>query len=270
MSNNLVALQPLPEQGWRNGFASLLRKENRMWSSGLRGLAQCAIWISVFNLLVAFVLFIVPHIQPIKAAPAGMDNPLLMGLTMFFNLLTALGPIGAIILAHDKIVGEKQIGTAAWILSKPVTRSAFVLSKLVSSTLRLGILAVAIPGLVAFAEISLAVGKPIDGIAFFLATGAAFTTVLFYLTLALMLSAIFDGRGEILAISFGIMFGLQVVANFIPQTGLVTPLNVLPSVMALAQGQHLPISGIAPIVFSVLWSIVFAGFAVWRFSQEEF
>ena len=40
----------------------------------------------------------------------------------FFSMVIMTGTMGAIILAQDEIIQEKQSGTAAWILSKPAAR----------------------------------------------------------------------------------------------------------------------------------------------------
>ena len=58
--------------------------------------------------------------------------------------------IAVIIIMKDTLVGEKQSGTAAWVLSKPVSRPAFILSKLAANSI--GVLAtiVILPGVVAF------------------------------------------------------------------------------------------------------------------------
>jgi len=53
------------------------------------------------------------------------------GLCLFlFAILTLIfSGACAIILAQGTIIGEKQSGTAAWVLSKPVSRTAFLLAK---------------------------------------------------------------------------------------------------------------------------------------------
>ena len=41
--------------------------------------------------------------------------------------------IGIIVVMQDAIIEEIQLGTAAWVLSKPVSRQAFLSAKLVAS-----------------------------------------------------------------------------------------------------------------------------------------
>jgi len=59
-------------------------------------------------------------------------------------------PIVAIIIAQDAIIGERQSGTAAWVLSKPVSRPAFILSKLVAGAIGLLVTGIVIQGVVAY------------------------------------------------------------------------------------------------------------------------
>jgi ABC-type transport system involved in multi-copper enzyme maturation permease subunit len=78
----------------------------------------------VLNGLVALAAFS-------KTAQLGGPGPA-TGLQAFFAISPLFGPIGVAVLAQGAIVGEKQSGTAAWVLSKPVSRSAFILAKLLT------------------------------------------------------------------------------------------------------------------------------------------
>ncbi len=274
MSTNALPLQPSSTTGWRSGFASLLHKEDRAAWGGKRWLVQSVIWLGLVNGLLTMLLFLAPNVNKAAArgggsVPPGMTTPAGLGLTAFFTLLTLTGTIGAVILAHDKIVGEKQTGTAAWILSKPVSRPAFVLSKVTAGLLRLAIFSVALPGLVAYGELSLAAGGPLAVWPFLAALGLAMLDMAFYFTLTLMSSALFDQRGAILAVGLGVLFSLQIVASVLPPIALISPLD-LPQVMTLlAQAQPLPVQAVFPIVFTALWSVVFVGVALWKFEHLE-
>lgn len=270
MSTNAVPLQPSSANGWRSGFASLLRKENRAAWGGRRWLVQSVIWLGLFNGLLAFMLFLAPTMRSGPAVPPGMENPTALGLSLFFTLLVQFGAVGAVILAHDKIVGEKLAGTLAWVLSKPVSRQAVVISKLASGAIRTLLFIVAVPGLVAYIEISIVADKPIAAVSFLLALGTAWVSLAFYLTLALMLSAVFDQRSVILASAFGVMFSLPIVASFSPVIADVSPVYLAQVASTLAEGQALPAHAVLAIIFTALWSIVFVSVTLWRFEREEF
>ena len=118
-------------------------------------------------------------------------------------------------MGHDAILGEKHSGTAAWVLSKPLRRPAFILAKLIAHGL--GFLAtwVVLPGAVAYLEFAI-LGKvylPMAGFAGML--GLMYLNLLFYLALALMLATLFQGRGPVLGIPLIVVWG-----------HMITPLGV--------------------------------------------
>ncbi len=58
--------------------------------------------------------------------------------------------VGVVIIMQGVVVGEKKSGTAAWVLSKPVTRPAFILSKVIANSLGVLVTMVVLPGIVAY------------------------------------------------------------------------------------------------------------------------
>lgn len=262
-----MTLHPLSENGWRNGFSSLLHKENQSWSSRWRWLVQSIIWLGIINGFIALILIFAP---PLSRAKAASGTPSAQAFGLFFTLLIQIGSIGVVILAHDQILGEKQTGTAAWILSKPVSRVAFILSKLVSSGLRILIFIILLPGLVAVGEISFATGHSLTILPFVSGIVIALSALLFYLTLALMLSTFLEQRSVILAIAFGIIFGLPIVVSFVPEIAVISPFNLPNVASALALGQTLTTEAVLPIIFTVLWNVLFISLTMWRFGREEF
>ena len=60
-----------------------------------------------------------------------MDS-LALGLEALFKMGALVLAAGAVILVHDSIIGERQQGVTEWLLSKPVSRPSYVLSKLVA------------------------------------------------------------------------------------------------------------------------------------------
>src|SRR5512135_286869 len=154
MAANSV-FQPVNERGWRAGFANLLRKENREWWGTRRWLVRIAIWSILLNGLLVTVLFATPP----SSAGELFESKDITGLTLFFIMGGLALPIGVIIQAQDEIIEEKKLGTAAWILSKPVSRTAFILSKLIANALGTLIVMVVIQGVLAFTQLSIARGS---------------------------------------------------------------------------------------------------------------
>lgn len=269
-----AALQPVQGSPWLGGFRNMLSKELGDWFGTRRWLIQTGIWVAIINGFVAFILFLVPTIQQEAAqsgaAPPPEDtDPLLLGLSLFFTLAGAAGVIGTIILAQDEIIGEKQSGTAAWILSKPVARAAFILSKLAASSIGIGIFIIGIPAVICYAQVSLAVGHPIDLPSYLAGLVPLALTLLFYLTLTLLLGVVFDQRGPLLGIAFGLFFGASILVQFIPELAQVLPINLPNAGSALAEGRGLPDSAVLPLILTPIWSFLFIVAALWRFQRME-
>jgi ABC-2 type transport system permease protein len=176
-----------------------------------------------------------------------------------------------IIGAQGAIIGEKQLGTAAWVLSKPASRSAFVLAKLLSHSLAYLILSLILPSL-AFLGQSLILWGMTPALPAFLSGWLVMALhMLFYIALTIMLGTLFATRGPVAAISLGFLFGGQMFPNFLPQ--LVTsifPWKLSELAPMLALGQPLPASWPIPIIATVVWTVMFIAIALWRFEREEF
>jgi ABC-2 type transport system permease protein len=259
-------LLPVRESGWRMGFANLLRKETGAWWRTRTWLFQCLLWMAILNGLLAMLLW------------GTGERPDPAEAVEVFLIISGIAlPIAGLIAGQDALIGEKQSGTAAWILSKPVSRPAMVLTKLIADGLGFLVTTVVVQGLVAYVQLSAAAGRawPVAGYA--AALGLVFLNLLFYLTLTLMLGALFSSRGPVLGIGFGLLFGYQLViglANgvlaYVGPWALVvsTPIAPTPLSVALARGQ--PLASVVPIVVTALWCLVFTIVAVWGFSREEF
>ena len=178
--------------------------------------------------------------------------------------------IGTVILAQDLIIGEKQSGVAEWLLSKPVTRRAYVLAKVAANALAVFALLVGLPSVVAYGMLSLRMGAPFPLMPFLSATGIMAVHTLFYLTLTLMLGTIFSNRGPILGIALGSVLGGGMLGNLVKPLLYVTPW-MLPNVAVLtATGQAISAeTGIASLVATVLWSVVFIFVAFVKFEKME-
>lgn len=269
-------LLPARGSGWLYGFGNMLSKELGEWFRTRRWLWQVLIWLIIINGFVTFLLFILPwlaSIMPVLKPTAeqafGGLPPEVGGVMFYFNFVMMAGIIGVIILAQDEIIQEIQSGTAAWILSKPVARPAFILTKLLSNTINALIFIVALPGLVVLGETFLATGKIVPLLPFLVGSGIVLLGLIFYISLVILLGVLFESRGAVLGIAFGLMFGGLILRNFIPPLFYVLPLSLDGIALSVVQGMPLPAIFVSQLLATAILSVVFILVALWRFQDIE-
>jgi len=278
MSTANDILQPVTVRGWRRGFSNLLDHERHQLWGTRRWLVQMLLWIVLLNGMLAFVgITISLNKDQFSAAdaadfaPGGMYT---IFMQLFFQIAAVCTAVGAVIVAQGAIIQERQMGTAAWILSKPASRTAFVLAKLVAYILALLVLALLVPTLVFYGEIYLWSGRVPPPAGMLPALGILFVSVLFYLTLTILLGTFFNSRGAVLGISLGFMFAGSLIPSFLPKLAAFFPWTLGQIALALAPGSSssppLPATAFIPVVASLLWSLLFIVLAIWRFRREEF
>jgi ABC-type transport system involved in multi-copper enzyme maturation permease subunit len=260
---------PSRSRGWRMGLGNMLGKELSAWYRTRRWWMQCLIALLLMNGTLALNMK-----DGQRVISAGLN---------FLTMAAFFVPIAAISLAQDSILGERHSGTAAWVLSKPLRRPAFIMAKLMAHGLGLLLTWVVLPGVVAYIQITTAAkGQlPLSASGWAQAMGLYYLNLLFYLTLALMLATLFNGRGPVLGIALFVAWigPMQIIAEpitqYVPWLNTIMPWQLLMplgkdlSLAAyLAMGQALPT--VIPIVATALWCVLFTGVAIWRFRREEF
>jgi len=258
-------LIPVRERVWLGGFGNMLRKELGQWWGTKMGWIQLVLWILFLNVITTFIMLdsasgamtIVEQIDEVV--------PTILQMQMF------IVAIGLVITIQGAVVGEKQLGTAAWVMSKPASRSAFIVAKAVSYIIGYGVMAVIIPSIIFLLESRFLFLLPVSIPHFLMGLGMVALDLLFYLMLTLMLGTIFNSRGPITGIGVGILLvGLLLNGMFPLEIQAVTPW-LLPDVgIGLALQQPLPDIWFVPVVASAIWIVVFSAVALWRFGREEF
>ena len=267
MSTNEILLVPRREHGWRMGLANMLSKEIGTWWRTRRWWVQCLIAMLLLN----------GNIWLNMKGGMRVDAAAL-------NFLTMAGlcvPIAAISLAQDSILGERHSGTAAWVLSKPLRRPSFILAKVIAHGLGLLVAWVVLPGVIFYLQIAGPLGSHLSAAGFVGAMGLDYLNLLFYMTLALMLATLFNGRGPVLGIAVAVawsgpmQFIIQPMQKYAPWLENIMPWRLMvdfgrggPLAGYLAMGQ--PLHTVVPIIATVLWCILFVGVAIWRIRREEF
>ncbi len=259
------ALQSVTEHGWRRGFTNLLQNEQRQWWGTRKWLVHLLLWLVVLNGLLLLI-----------GLTDGQDtnNPVSLYTTLiqvFFQVGAFATAIGVVTTAQGAIVREKQLGTAAWVLSKPVSRSAFVLAKLVAYAASFVSLAIIVPGAIFYGQSLFLAGRAPELAGFLAGIGIMALHTLFYLALTLLLGTLFATRGPIGGIAMGVLFAGFVPSSMVPQILVAaSPWMLKDIAVGLALGSPLPASWPSPVIATAIWSVLFVGLALWRFGREEF
>jgi ABC-2 type transport system permease protein len=195
---------------------------------------------------------------------------------MIYGIMGGMMPaIAVVIIMQDVLVGEKESGTAAWVLSKPASRTSFVLSKWAAAMVGVLVAIVVIPGIVAFILINIAHPGALEAGRFALGLGVVWINAAYYLTLTLMLGAFFNNRAGVIGIPLGLAFGQQLIfgvlpflANVLPWT-MVAPVGDIQTTIfsAVVLGQT-PASWL-PLFVTLACIPLFLGLGLWRFEREE-
>jgi ABC-2 type transport system permease protein len=263
MSGN-EAFELVTERGWTRGLSTMLRSGLSRWFGTRMWWTQCLIWAGMIGGFLAVIAF-----NP-QAPPA---NELFMLFAIFAGLFPA---VGVVIIMQDAVVGEKMEGTAAWVLSKPLTRPAFVLSKVIANSLGILLTMIIVPGIVAYIIFKLQ-GAYLNPLGFIEAMGIIFISHLYFLSLTLMLGTLFSNRGPVIGIPLAILFLQQNLIGFYPALRYILPWTlVIPignnSSLVYSIMTETPVMNDSLITLAVVLAqiILFILIGVWRFNREEF
>ena len=257
------------ETGWRSGFKQLLVRENNGWWKSRRWIIQAVIYLFVLNGIMYAILN-----APSDVSLKGIITPaeqVAQALVIFITLAGLVPAIAVVISGQDSIIGEKQSGTAAWILSKPVSRPAFVLSKLAAHSLAFFVNISVIQGAVAYVILSMTNGSPLPVLPFIEGMLLIFLNLLFYITLTMMLGVLFEQRGGVIGIGLALAIGYQLVVGVAPWTNTIMPWGIIGEggvASAVIQGQA--VTSFLPVIATIAWCILFTVVALWQFGRAEF
>ena len=268
MTANTVAggrtLQPVTGRGWRLGFANMLANENGKWWGTRRWLLQLAIFVVLTNGLVLIVAA--------SGGRSGQTPTQLFGeaADAFTGVLNVVTCIGVVVMAQGAIIGEKQLGTAAWVMSKPASRAGFVLAKLIAYGLALLVLALLVPTALFAAETYFFWGAAPALAPLLTSLALVALHVAFYLALTLMLGTLFASRGPVAAIGVGLFIGGLILGGSIPVLPYFLPWPLPQLMYGLFLGNSLPDGWAMPVIATAVWTVLFIVIALWRFGREEF
>ncbi|MBY5162139.1 ABC transporter permease [Salsipaludibacter albus] len=244
------------------GLANLVRKELGQWFGTRLWAVQLVLWVLILNGITTAVM-----LDP--SMPAG--DVLAEAVLTFLQVAAALVAIGVVLTTQGAIIGERELGTAAWVLSKPASRTSFLAAKLTAHLTGFGLLALAIPAIVFAVTVGQVVVAPMATGRFALGVAVAGLAVVFYLVLTLALGTVFRGRGPVAGVGVGLVLAGLLLKGMLPPTLVVMTPWLLGDVGAsLALGTTMEVSRATPIVATSTWTVLLLVLAWRRFRREEF
>jgi ABC-2 type transport system permease protein len=283
MASNRV-LNPTKDRSWFYGFGNMFYKENHQWWGTRSWLVQFLIWTTLINGMLLYVILTItnsPAFQQVRqtgseveiaAQKATIANECLMIYFVFAGLMAAGG---VAVLAQDALIAEKRSGTAAWVLSKPISRNAFLLAKLVADVIGILITMVIVQGVIAYLIL-----KAIANVSFPLpnclaAMGLVVLMLLYFLSLTYMLGAVSNSRALTIGLPLLMVFSGSNIGNIVPFLAKTMPWHLVMELrgnpalaVSLIKGQ--PLTTVTPIICTAVMTVLFLVVAFWRFQREEF
>lgn len=243
------------------GFGGLLRKELTDWRRGRR--TWVVLLVSGLFMALSALNSWLQSVLPADMTE-GAEPPIFDPLVILMQSVSAqIFAVAAIFAVMGLLVGERESGTLAWTASKPVSRSAIWLSKLVSSTAVLWVVAGLIPLAATVALVLVLYGSLPLAPVLVVAIGTGMSILLF-VAVALAASTVVTSQAAVAAIAIGVMFLPQLIGMFVPAEFL--PTSILGWSAMVAVGE--PAGFIAPISWAVGVAALVA-FGLWRIERLE-
>ena len=265
VSTSTALLQPIDHHVWLNGFINLVRKEAHASFHGRVWAVHTLVWLLVINGLLGLVLLVSTRLDPASSGPSG---PTVLGVQIFMSVAGIIVAMGVGVLGQDAIIREIQTGTAAWVLTKPVSRSAFVLAKAVGLSIQVVVFALLVQAVVAYGLIAAFTPAPPPAVGFALGVAILTLHTLFYVALALMLGTVFSTQAPIVGVIIGVIFVQGLLASFVAPLAVFLPYALTATATNVATGQSTGTS--TPIWATFVLGLVSLIIAVRRFSRAEF
>ena len=270
-ANASVQFQLVKEKGWRRGLGNLLQGEYSAWFKSSKWWRHLLMWFSIINVMMGIMI-----VASAKAAKEGGDGPpVLFMYGIFGGMFVAFG---VMIIMQRVLVREKQSGTAAWALSKPVTRTAFVVSRLFVNSIAILLTSVIVPGMILYLMLGL-----FSDIGWLSPLGFAAALVMvslhtfYWIALVLMMGTLLESSSGVIAVPMVLYFVFWYGPALIPALIYISPIlltfSPAPDQMSALSVSFMtgePVFSAWPLISTVVSCLAFIAVAIQRFNRQEF
>ncbi len=263
--------QLVKEKGWRRGLGNLLQGEYTAWFRTSRWWKHLLMWFSIINFIMAILV-----LSAGKAAQEGAEVPPVLFLYGIFGGMFVA--FGVMIVMQRVLVGEKHAGTAAWVLTKPVTRTAFVVSRLLVNTIAILLTSVIVPGILLYITLGLFSDfgwlSPLGFMAGLLMIALH---TFYWIALVLMMGSLSESSSVVMAVPIALYFVFWMGTSLLPALIYISPLlltfSPAPDQFNSLAGSFMtgePVFSWLPLISTIVSCVIFIAVAIWRFNRQEF
>ena len=240
-----------------DGFAVFLRKELRESLRTNRLLVVVAIF-AIFGIISPLTAKYTPELLKLLGTGNGgvtvtVPTPTVHdAIAQFIKNVAGTGILVAVLLPMGIVAREKERGTAAFVLTKPLTRSAFLAAKLVALSLTL-VAGIAVAALATYWYTAI-LFTPIPAGGFIAASLLVLLSLLVYASFTFLGSTLLNS--QLPAAGVGLAGWIVIsILGIIPNIEQYTPAGLLDPASQLALGlapQHLGVSIVASVALLVV------------------
>ncbi len=271
MSANVTShFQLVGEKGWMRGLGNLLNGEFTAWFKSSRWWKHLLMWFSIINVMMVILVF-----SAAEAARRGQDGPpMLLMYEIFGGMFVAFG---VMIIMQRVLVGEKHSGTAAWVLTKPVTRTAFVISRLLINSIAILFTSVIVPGVLYYVTLGLFSNLGwLPPLGFSAALLMVALHTFYWIALVLMMGTLSESSSVVIAVPVALFFIFWMGSSYVRALLYFSPILLSfspgPGMNALFDSflTGAPVFSWLPVISTAVSCVIFIAVAILRFNRQEF
>ncbi|MDA8238045.1 MAG: ABC transporter permease [Chloroflexi bacterium] len=251
-----------------SGFGLVLGKELREQLRTMRLVVVAAVFAFFGLLSPVTARYIREIVDAVGGGQLGVAIPpptVADAVAQFTKNVGQFGVLIAILLAMGAVATEKERGTAALLLTKPIGRGAFLAAKAVAIGALLA-LALAVSGVLCWVYTAI-LFEPLPVAGFAAAVGVLWLSLAVFAALTFLASVV--ARSALVAGGAGFAALLVLgIASALPSVGPYLPTGLWGAADALALG-HVPDPLAGPVTTNVAFVLAALGAAWWSFRGQE-
>lgn len=217
------------------GFKALLKKELKEQLRTYRLLIVAAVF-ALLGMATPLMIKYLPELMRLAGEEIRIEFPTptaVQALKEYAGTITEVGLLVAVLIGMGSVARERERGTAAMVLSKPVSRGAFIVAKLVGmgATLSAGLVA----GAFASYLYTVVLFGQIDALAFLGLNLLLWLFLMMCLSATLFFSSLFKSQLAAGGLALAFLIG-QALASGLPVVGRFFPAETVAWGMRLVSG----------------------------------